>query len=112
MLPLVFLHSNPALNPPGKKTTPIHIALDKQSPIAFETMFELLVDQRKVCVTSQLLDVLDPIINSSSQSVLDFFNNCFYITDQYDGLRALEWEEEGEELICATSSAYMTDAFL
>ena len=29
MLPLVFLHSNPALNKPGKKTTPIHIALDK-----------------------------------------------------------------------------------
>ena len=29
MLPLVFLHSNPSLNVPGKKTTPIHIALDK-----------------------------------------------------------------------------------
>jgi len=29
MLPLVFLHSNPQLNRPGKKTTPIHIALDK-----------------------------------------------------------------------------------
>jgi len=66
MLPLVFLHSNPALNAPGKKTTAIHIALDKQSPIAFELMFELLVNQQKVCVTSQLLDVLDPIINSSS----------------------------------------------
>ena len=43
MLPLVFLHSNPMLNKPGKKTTPIHIALDKQSPISFETMFSLLV---------------------------------------------------------------------
>jgi len=29
MLPLVFLHSNPMINKPGKKTTPIHIALDK-----------------------------------------------------------------------------------
>lgn len=29
MLPLAFLHSNPRLNEPGKKTTPIHIALDK-----------------------------------------------------------------------------------
>ena len=44
MLPLVFLHSNPMLNKPGKKTTPIHIALDKQSPISFETMFSLLVN--------------------------------------------------------------------
>lgn len=42
-LPLVFLHSNPKLNEPGKRTTPIHIALDKQSPIAFELMFEMLV---------------------------------------------------------------------
>lgn len=66
MLPLVFLHSNPMINKPGKKTTPIHIALDKQSPIAFETMFALLVDQRKVCVTSQLLDVLEAIINMQS----------------------------------------------
>lgn len=64
MLPLIFLHSNPQLNKPGKKTTPIHIALDKQSPIAFETMFETLVDQQRVCVTSQLLDVLETIINS------------------------------------------------
>jgi len=43
MLPLVFLHSDPKLNKPGKKTTPIHIALDKQSPISFETMIELLI---------------------------------------------------------------------
>jgi len=66
MLPLVFLHSDPMKNKPGKKTTPIHIALDKQSPISFELMFELLVHQRKVCVTSQLLDVLETIINSPS----------------------------------------------
>jgi hypothetical protein len=64
MLPLVFLHSNPLLNKPGKKTTAIHIALDKQSPISFESMFELLVNQRKVCVTAQLLDVLETIINT------------------------------------------------
>ena len=112
MLPLVFLHSNPALNRPGKKTTPIHIALDKQSPIAFETMFELLVSQNKVCVTSQLLDVLDPIINSQSQAVLDFFNQSFLITDQYEGLRALEWEAAGDEKICAIPSIYITDDFM
>ena len=39
ILPLVFLHSNPELNKKGQKTTPIHIALDKQSPVAFDTMF-------------------------------------------------------------------------
>lgn len=111
-LPLIFLHSNPALNAPGKKTTPIHIALDKQSPMAFSTMFELLVEKTKVCVTSQLLDVMEPIINSTSPAVLEFFNTSFYITDQYDGLRAFEWQKEGDEMICATTSAYLTDEFL
>ena len=110
MLPLVFLHSNPQLNKPGKKTTPIHIALDKQSPISFETMFGLLVDQHKICVTSQLLDVLEVIINQKSQTVLDFFNNSFLITEQYSGLRALEWDDpNSDEKIVATSCAYLTD---
>ena len=49
---------------------------------------------------------------SQSQAVLDFFNNSFLITQQFEGLRALEWEIEGEELITSTSSAYITDEFL
>jgi len=76
-------------------------------------MFSLLVNQHKVCVTSQLLDILEAIINSQSQSVLDFFENSFYITDQYAGLRALEWEDmSSEEKITATSCAYLTDEFM
>lgn len=64
-------------------------------------------------MTSQLLDVLDVVINSQSQSVLDFFDNSFFITDQYEGLRALEWEnQDAEELIIATSCAYLTDEFM
>ena len=42
MLPLLFLHSDPARNKPGSKTTPLHLALDKQSPMAFELMMGLL----------------------------------------------------------------------
>ena len=63
MLPLLFLHSDPARNKPGGKTTPLHLALDKQSPMAFEIMMGLLKEQTKVCVTSQLLDRLEDIIN-------------------------------------------------
>ena len=44
--------------------------------------------------------------------MLDFFENSFYITDQYAGLRALEWEVDGEEKITATSCAYLTDEFM
>ena len=63
MLPLLFLHSDPTKNKPGQKTTPIHLALDKQSPMAFEIMLGLLKEQNKVCVTSQLLDRLEDIVN-------------------------------------------------
>ena len=73
----------------------------------------MLIDQHKVCVTSQLLDMLDTIIDSSSQSVLDFFDQSFYITDQFSGLRALEWEDpDSEEKIVAVASAYLTDEFM
>ena len=73
----------------------------------------MLVEQHKVCVTSQLLDMLDTIIDSSSQSVLDFFDQSFYITDQFSGLRALEWEDpDSEEKIVAISTAYLTDEFM
>ena len=44
MLPLMFLHSDPSRNKPGQKTTPLHLALDKQSPLSFEIMLNLLKD--------------------------------------------------------------------
>ena len=73
----------------------------------------MLVEQHKGCVTGQLLDMLDTIIDSSSQSVLDFFDQSFYITDQFSGLRALEWEDpDSEEKIVAISTAYLTDEFM
>ena len=56
-------------------------------------MLQLFVDQKKVCVTSQLINKIDEIINSPSQAVLDFFNESFYITPQFDGPRALEWDD-------------------
>ena len=93
--------------------TPIHIALKKQSPIAFEIMFKLLGNQQKVCATSQLLCVLELLVNSSSQAVIDFFENSFLITDQYAGLLALQWDDhKKEEMIIATSSAYLTEDYI
>jgi len=57
--------------------------------------------------------VLEVIINSKSQAVLDFFNNSFFVTDQYNGLRALEWDDpNSEEMILATSCAYLTDQYM
>lgn len=101
------------LNPKGKKTTPIHIAIDKQSPIAFETMFKMLIDMPKHCITTQLLDVLEYIIDDGSQTVLDFFDSSFYVTDQYSGLHALLWEDESaDDMIVALPTAYLTKDFL
>ena len=40
-------------------------------------------------------------------------NNSFFITDQYDGLRALEWDDpNSEEMIKAISCAYLSDQYL
>ena len=45
--------------------------------------------------------------------MLDFFDQSFYITDQFSGLRALEWEDaDSDEKIMAISSAYLTDEFM
>ena len=85
MLALMFLHSDPSRNKPGQKTTPLHLALDKQSPLSFEIMLNLLKNQRKVSVTAQLLDRLEDIINSKSTVVNEFFDECFFVTDQFDG---------------------------
>ena len=88
MLPLVYLHSSPLLNKhdkKAKKMTPIHVALAQNSPASFEIMLQQLAGQTRVCVTSQLLDVMETIINSPSKVVLDFFNTSFYTTDQFDG---------------------------
>ena len=53
------------------------------------------------------------IINSKSQAVLDFFDKSYFVTDQYDGLRSLEWENpNSEEMIRDISSAYLTDEYL
>ena len=113
MIPSLFLHSNPMLNPIGKKTTPIHIAIDKQSPMAFETMFKMLIDSPKLCITSQLLDVLEYIIENDSETVLDFFNNSFYVTDQFSGLHALLWEDESvDDMIIALPTAYISSEFI
>ena len=81
MLPLMFLHSDPYRNKPGHKTTPVHIALDKESPMSFELMLGLLKGQKKVSVTAQLLDRLEDIINSGSTVVNEFFDECFFVTD-------------------------------
>ena len=81
MLPLLFLHSDPVKNKEGQQTTPLHLALDKQSPLAFGIMLDLLKEQNKVCITSQLLDRLEDIVNMESEVVLEFFSECFFTTD-------------------------------
>ena len=97
MLPLVFLHSDPKRNQPGVKTTPLHLALDQQSPLAFDIMLGLLSEQTKVCVTQHLLDRLGDIVDIESKVVLDFFNNCFFATDQFCEPMAIEWDDDDTE---------------
>lgn len=112
MLALMFLHSNPDLNSPGMKYTPLHIALDKQSPQSLEIMLDLLKGQRRVCVTSQLLDRLENIIAQNSSIVNEFFESAFFITDQYLETNALDWtlgEDKEEHWVCVPTSFLTLD---
>lgn len=63
-------------------------------------------------MTSQLLDRLEVIINLGSPAVNDLFDSSFIITDQYDGPKAIEWEDDDEEKRIAISSAYLTEDLL
>ena len=42
LLSLQFLHSDPSRNVEGCKTTPLHVALDQNSQLAFDIMLGLL----------------------------------------------------------------------
>ena len=113
MLALTFLHSDPNRNKKGCKTTPLHVALDKNSQLAFDIMLGLLCEQTKVCITPHLLDRLSDIMNKNSSVVLDFFNKSFFITDQYSEDQVLEWENgDQEELYVKVPTSYLTKEYL
>ena len=77
-------------------------------------MLDLLKEQTKVCVTSQLLDRLDDIIGLESEVVLEFFDKSFFITDQFSGTQALEWTlADGiTEQIVPVSTSFLTKEYL
>ena len=84
MLPLMFLYKSKGRHIPGLKQnmhTPVHLALDKQSPRSFEIMLSLLKNQTKVCVTTHLLDRIEAIISQGGTVVNDFFDESFFVTD-------------------------------
>ena len=113
LLSLQFLHSDPSRNVEGCKTTPLHVALDQNSQLAFDIMLGLLSQQTKVCVTPHLLDRLPDIMNKNSDVVLDFFNDCFFITDQFREDQVLEWaDKDQDELFVHVPSSYLTKEYL
>ena len=112
MLALMFLHSDPKRNEKGCKTTPLHVALDQNSQLAFDIMFGLLCEQNKVCITPHLLDRLPDIMNKNSDVVLDFFDKSFFITDQFSEDQVLEWVDKDEEKYVAVPTSYLTKEYL
>lgn len=73
-------------------------------------MLEMLYTTKKVFITSQLVDKLDDIINSGSETVNEFFDGAFFINEQYATSKALRWHGDENEKICAIPSAYLTDS--
>jgi hypothetical protein len=91
MMPLMFLHRHPIPNKQGHRITPLHVAIEKQSPQCFEVMLQLLEEQTSVNVTNALLSRLDDVINAGSPAVNALLDNSYRITEQLDGPRPLMW---------------------
>jgi hypothetical protein len=91
LFPLMFLHKHPIPNKAGHRVTPLQVAMEKQSPVCFETMLQMLTTQTSLCITGNLLGKLREIIDMPSAAVQDLMNNSFRVTDQLEGPRPLEW---------------------
>ena len=78
--------------------------------MAFEIMLSLLKDHTKVCVTSQLLDRLEDIIAQNSPVVNEFFDQSFFVTDQFSGAQALDWTigEDKDEHYVNVATSFLT----
>jgi len=55
---------------------------------------------------------LRDVIDNPSPAVLDLMNNCFRVTDQFDGPRPLEWGGDAEELFIDVPTAFLPDETL
>ena len=76
-------------------------------------MLGLLGEQNKVCVTQHLLDRLGDIVDIESKVVLDFFDNCFFTTDQFCEPMAIEWgNDDEEELFVNVPTSYLTKEYI
>lgn len=74
LLALIVLYKNQYTSKTGKKLTPLHVALEAQSPQSFNIMLEFLIDQTKVSATHLLLDKLEQIVEMNSPVLSEFLN--------------------------------------
>jgi Ion transport protein len=75
-------------------------------------MLSMLTTQQSVCVTGNLLGKLRDVVDNPSTAVMDLMNNCFRVTDQFDGPRPLDWGGDKEELFLDVPTAFLTDKTL
>lgn len=75
-------------------------------------MLEMLKDCKKAFITQQLVDKLDDIVNSGSETVNEFFDNAFYINEQFAASKALKWHGDENEKIVAIPSAFLIESEL
>ena len=61
-------------------------------------------------ISGQLVDKLDDVINSGSETVNEFFDNAFFINEQFATSKALKWCGEDNEKIVAVPSAFLIDS--
>lgn len=72
-------------------------------------MLGMLQETKKAFITQQLVDKLDDIVNNGSETVNQFFDNAFFINEQFSASKALKWHGDADEKIVAVPSAFLTD---
>jgi hypothetical protein len=77
LLPIV----RPIFTHNGIRQTAIHIAFEKQVLQSQDVMMNLITGDKNVSATRLFGDIIDTLINSDSDAVLEFFHKSFIVTD-------------------------------
>jgi hypothetical protein len=77
LLPIV----RPIFTHNGIRQTAIHLAFEKQVLQSQDVMMNLITGDKNVSATRLFGDIIDTLINSDSDAVLEFFHKSFIVTD-------------------------------
>lgn len=82
------------LNPDLEGKSALYRAVSQQSIYSFELMVQMLKGFDNMCVTKMMLKSLSLIFQSDKDSMLDFFDQLWYIPPQMQIEQFVPWDDE------------------